>query len=532
MPSCSRCCTCPARCRPPSRTAVHTSFVQRLPGRRAATATTCRSSPPPIEPFDLDALRPGRRSSHCAAKSVVAPGRARHLCYCHYADALRLGPVRRLLRAGTARPWPARLTRPVLAPAGALGPPPRRAAPTAMSRILNMLRAGSGATIIARPSSCSRLSTPSSSHRTAGGPSAYALVVSALVPYKRLDIAIDAAAAPDCPLKIVGEGPDRAAPRSPGRRAKCEFLGRATDEDVRDAVSRARPPCCCRAKRTSASSRVEAQACGRPVVALARGGALETVVDGETGVLVDEPPRPPTPSPRRSPRRRPRVRPGRHPRPRRTVFPRPLRDAMAPRLTHSSRPRRGGCAMVKRYNRLLVAVLRPHRLAARRCRVPARLRAPLRRAGSSRVTKGFPPFTQYLNRPAVHRRAGAARLPGAGHLPAAARPDAGRRFLRGLRRQHPGRRPRHRHHPLRPGLLRPRRRRRTAAPSRCRSWCGGCSSSSTSRSPTRRASWSARCSSAAGAQGIGLKRILSPAPASWAAWWSTRCSSTTSSATR
>ena len=67
-----------------------------------------------------------------------------------------------------------------------------------------------------------------------------------------------------------------------------EFLGRLTDEEIRDEYRRARARCSCPARRTSASCPVEAQACGRPVVALARGGALETVIDGETGVLFDE----------------------------------------------------------------------------------------------------------------------------------------------------------------------------------------------------------------------------------------------------
>ena len=114
-------------------------------------------------------------------------------------------------------------------------------------------------------------------------PEPYLLVVSALVPYKRLDIAIHAAHAVGLPLKIAGEGTDRdrleelAGP-------DVEFLGRATDETVRE-LYRGATAVLLPGEEDFGIVPVEAQACGRPVVALARGGALETVSDGDTGVL-------------------------------------------------------------------------------------------------------------------------------------------------------------------------------------------------------------------------------------------------------
>ena len=65
-----------------------------------------------------------------------------------------------------------------------------------------------------------------------------------------------------------------------------EFLGRATDENVRE-LYRGATAVLLPGEEDFGIVPVEAQACGRPVIALARGGALETVVDGETGVLVD-----------------------------------------------------------------------------------------------------------------------------------------------------------------------------------------------------------------------------------------------------
>ena len=112
----------------------------------------------------------------------------------------------------------------------------------------------------------------------ARSPEDYFLIVSALVPYKRIDMAIEAASQAGVPLKIVGDGPEQARlERAAGDADASSGSGRASNEEIRDAVPRCARPFSCPAKRTSASSPLEAQACGRPVVALGRGGALETV---------------------------------------------------------------------------------------------------------------------------------------------------------------------------------------------------------------------------------------------------------------
>jgi glycosyltransferase involved in cell wall biosynthesis len=118
-------------------------------------------------------------------------------------------------------------------------------------------------------------------------PERRALIVSALVPYKRIDVAIEACRLARVPLTIVGDGPDRARLERAGGQ-DVQFLGRLPDDQI------------CTLYRQSAVTLLpgeedfgivplEAQACGRPVVALGRGGALETVIPDETGILVDEP---------------------------------------------------------------------------------------------------------------------------------------------------------------------------------------------------------------------------------------------------
>jgi glycosyltransferase involved in cell wall biosynthesis len=120
-------------------------------------------------------------------------------------------------------------------------------------------------------------------------PEPFLLVVSALVPYKRIDLAIEASRLAGLPLRVVGAGPERErlVRFADVRRAEVTFLGSLPDQSIRELYRR-----CAAVLLTGEEDfgivPVEAQACGRPVVALARGGALETVVDGVTGVLVGE----------------------------------------------------------------------------------------------------------------------------------------------------------------------------------------------------------------------------------------------------
>lgn len=115
------------------------------------------------------------------------------------------------------------------------------------------------------------------------------LVVSALEPYKRVDLAIDAAARAGRPLTVIGTGSHERALRAHARRRPgVTFLGRATDEIVRANMRRAHAFLMPQTEDFGITA-VEAQACGTPVAALGAGGALDTVLDGQTGALADEP---------------------------------------------------------------------------------------------------------------------------------------------------------------------------------------------------------------------------------------------------
>jgi glycosyltransferase involved in cell wall biosynthesis len=110
------------------------------------------------------------------------------------------------------------------------------------------------------------------------------LIVSALVPYKRVDVAIEACRLVGAPLTIVGQGPEEARLRQMAG-PDVTFLGWRADEDIRDLYGRA-TAVLLPGVEDFGMVPVEAQSSGAPVVAVGEGGACETVIDGVTGVLV------------------------------------------------------------------------------------------------------------------------------------------------------------------------------------------------------------------------------------------------------
>jgi glycosyltransferase involved in cell wall biosynthesis len=109
----------------------------------------------------------------------------------------------------------------------------------------------------------------------------YFLVVSRLIAYKRIDIVIEAFNALKMPLKVIGTGADLARLKSLAR-PNIEFLGAVGESDLLDYYAR------CRAlifpgEEDFGLSPIEAHASGRPVIAFAKGGALETIVGADVG---------------------------------------------------------------------------------------------------------------------------------------------------------------------------------------------------------------------------------------------------------
>ncbi len=109
------------------------------------------------------------------------------------------------------------------------------------------------------------------------------LIVSRLRPYKRIDLAIDAFNETKLPLLIIGEGSLKASLTRKARR-NVQFLGRKTDEEVRDYYRRAKALIFPTFEDFGIVP-LEACACGTPVIAYGQGGAMETIVEGKSGTF-------------------------------------------------------------------------------------------------------------------------------------------------------------------------------------------------------------------------------------------------------
>lgn len=113
------------------------------------------------------------------------------------------------------------------------------------------------------------------------------LIVSALSPYKRIDIAVNAFNLLKLPLVIIGEGPQYKQLQSHAGD-NISFIGWQPDNVVSDYFARCKAFIFC-GEEDFGITVLEANAAGRPVIAYRAGGALETIIEGETGVFFDDP---------------------------------------------------------------------------------------------------------------------------------------------------------------------------------------------------------------------------------------------------
>jgi glycosyltransferase involved in cell wall biosynthesis len=255
--------------------------MQRLTRRKAVTKGLFPLFPAAFRKLDLRGFDVVISSSSGFAHHVRVPAETLHVCYCH-------NPPRFLWQPDEyfrGRPLTALLLRPALWRLRRLD---LEAAQCVVAYVANSAVVagriretyGRGADVIHPPIDTARYEVTSER-------SGRFLVVSRLLAYKRIDLAVEAATRAGLALDVIGDGPERARLE---RRAGpgVHFLGRRPDDFVRNALAR------CTALVLPAAedfglTPVEVQASGRPPVAFAAGGALETVRDGETGFLFSEP---------------------------------------------------------------------------------------------------------------------------------------------------------------------------------------------------------------------------------------------------
>jgi glycosyltransferase involved in cell wall biosynthesis len=259
---------------PIERMEIRTSWIQRVPNWQRIYRHLLPLYPRAIESFDLSGYDLVISSSHCVAKGARAAPGATHLCYCHTPMRYAWDQYRHYFAPERLAWWsrwaiPALIGRMRAWDVATADRPHRYAANSrhVAARIRTVYRRE--AEVICPPVDLAGL-------RLGDGAGGYYLMVNAFAPYKRVDLAVEAFNRLGRELRIVGTGQDDARLR---RLAgpNIRFLGWISPEDLREAYAG------CRAFVFTAEedfgiTPVEAQACGRPVIALGKGGALETVL--------------------------------------------------------------------------------------------------------------------------------------------------------------------------------------------------------------------------------------------------------------
>ncbi|WP_179379307.1 glycosyltransferase [Jannaschia marina] len=257
--------------------------VARLPGARRHYQKYLGFMPRALEELDLSAYDLVLSSESGPAKGVIARPDATHLCYCH--SPMRYiwdhYPTYRATLGRLKRAYFSRLAHRLRL--WDVTSAARVDAFVANSRFIaaRINRTyGREASVVHPPVDLDRFGP-----REAGA-RGYYLFLSELVPYKRADLAVEAFRGLDLPLKVAGSGPD-AARLEAMAGPNVELLGRVPDADLPDLYRGARAlifP----AEEDFGIVPVEAMACGTPVIALGRGGALDSVKDGVTGLFFHE----------------------------------------------------------------------------------------------------------------------------------------------------------------------------------------------------------------------------------------------------
>ncbi len=250
-----------------------TSFIQRLPDAARRYRSYLPLFPAAVRSFDLRGYDLVLSSSHAVAKGARVPPGALHVCYCYT-------PMRYVwdLYDEYFGPRAGLLTRALMPPvAAALRRWDRRTAAgvhhfVAISRfVADRIRRAYGreADVIYPPVDVSRF-------RLEESPGEFYLVVSALTPYKRVDLAVEAANRLRARLVVVGTGPEEKRLRQLAGPT-VEFLGWRSDAEAAELYARSRALLFPTLEDFGITP-LEAMAAGRPVIALGQGGALETVV--------------------------------------------------------------------------------------------------------------------------------------------------------------------------------------------------------------------------------------------------------------
>lgn len=259
---------------------VRVSALQRIPFARRAFRYLAPLYPAAFESFDLSDYDLVVSSTSSWAKGVRTRPETTHVCYLHTVSRFVFAYEGYLGGFGLSR-----AARPVVAP---LVRWDLAAAQLPTAFIANSRNVAARAQkFYGRPARVVNAPVDIERFSAGEGGGDYFLVVSRLLPYKRVDLAIEACRLSGVRLVIAGSGPARRSLERAAAGTRTEFLGSVSDADVSDLMARARAvlyP----GEEDYGLVPLEANASGRPVLAFGRGGALETVVPGVTGEFFEE----------------------------------------------------------------------------------------------------------------------------------------------------------------------------------------------------------------------------------------------------
>jgi glycosyltransferase involved in cell wall biosynthesis len=265
---------------------VRTSFIQGLPGARKNFRNYLPLMPFAVEQFDLSGYDLVISNSHAVAKGVLTGPDQLHVCYCHspmrYAWDLQ---HQYLIESGLERGFKGLLARIVL-------------------HYLRLwdVRTAHGVNHFVTNSRFIARRVQKVYHRDSHviyppvkvdaftletSKESFFLTASRMVPYKRMDLIVEAfSRLPQHRLVVIGDGPDFEKVRAKAG-PNVQMMGFQSFEVLRDHMQRARAFVFA-AEEDFGITPVEAQACGTPVIAFGKGGSLETVLEGVTGLFFQE----------------------------------------------------------------------------------------------------------------------------------------------------------------------------------------------------------------------------------------------------
>jgi len=264
---------------------VRQSFIGKLPGAKNKHQMYITLMPYAFEAMDLDEYDLVISSSHACAKGIVTSPSTIHVCYCHSPMRYVWDGCHEYVKSYGWYRWPFRflLDRQL----SKLREWDRVASERVDHFVANSKYVsrrikkyyGRDSDVVYPPVSVDRF-------ELSAEPGQYYLALGRLIPYKRFDLLVDAFNKLGLPLYIIGTGKEFAYLKAKAQD-NITFLGFVEEEALKNYYAHAKaflfPQ-----KEDFGITAIEAMSAGKPVIAYGAGGALETVVDGKTGILFDE----------------------------------------------------------------------------------------------------------------------------------------------------------------------------------------------------------------------------------------------------